>query len=50
MWEQSFSLLDTLTEAGAMDPGDIARQRNLVLCRPRLSDGTLGAAFDDSVL
>lgn len=50
VWEQSFSLLDAMTEAGVMDPTDIARQRNSVLCRQRLSDGTLAAAFGDSVL
>lgn len=50
VWERSFSLLNDLTEAGVMDPADIARQRNSVLCRQRLSDGTLAVAFGDSVL
>ncbi|MDO4269749.1 MAG: extracellular solute-binding protein [Eubacteriales bacterium] len=50
VWERSFSLLDDLTEAGVMDPADIARQRNSVRYRQRLGDGTLAAAFGDSVL
>ncbi len=50
VWERSFSLLTALTESGVMDPADIARQRNSVLCRQRLSGGTLAAAFGDSVL
>ncbi len=49
-WDRSFSLLDDLTAAGVLDPGDIARQRRSVLCRQRLSDGTLAAAFGDSML
>ena len=50
VWERSFSLLDDLTEAGVMDPADIARQRNSVRYRQRMSDGTLAAVFSDSTL
>lgn len=49
-WEQSFALSDSLVDAGVMDPADIARQRNTVLCEKRLSNGTLAAAFGDSAL
>lgn len=50
VWEESFTLSDALVDAGVMDPADIARQRNTVLCRQRLSNGTLAAAFGDSAL
>ncbi|MDO4275672.1 MAG: extracellular solute-binding protein [Eubacteriales bacterium] len=50
VWERSFNLSDALVDAGVMDPADIARQRNIVLCKNRLSDGTLAAAFGDSAL
>lgn len=50
VWEQSFSLSDSLVAAGVMDPAAIARQRNSVLCQKRLSNGTLAAAFGDSAL
>ncbi len=50
VWEQSFALSDALVAAGVMDPADIARQRNTVLCKNRLSNGTLAAAFGDSAL
>ena len=49
-WEQSFALSDALIEAGVMDPADTAHQRNIVLCKKRLSNGTLAAAFGDSAL
>lgn len=49
-WEQSFALSDALIEAGVMDPADTAHQRNMVLCKKRLSNGTLAAAFGDSAL
>lgn len=49
-WEQCFNLSDALEDAGVMDPGDIARQRNTVLCMKRLGNGTLAAAFGDSTL
>lgn len=50
VWEQCFTLSDALVDAGVMDPADIARQRNMVLCKNRLSDGTLAAAFGSSTL
>lgn len=50
VWEESFTLSDALVDAGVMDPGDIARQRRSVLCKERLSNGTLAAAFGDSSL
>lgn len=50
VWEQSFTLSDALVAAGVMDPADIAHQRNIVLCKKRLSQGTLAAAFGDSAL
>lgn len=50
VWEQGFALSDALVEAGVMDPADIARQRNTVLCKDRLSNGTLAAAFGNSAL
>ena len=50
VWEQSFTLSDALVDAGLMDPTDIARQRRSVLCKERLSNGTLEAAFGDSTL
>lgn len=50
VWEQSFALTDALVAAGVMDPADLALQRNTVLCRKRLSIGTLAAAFGDSSL
>ncbi len=50
VWEQCFSLSDSLVEAGVMDPVAIARQRNSILCKQRLSNGTLAAAFGDSAL
>ena len=50
VWEQSFSLSDSLVNAGVMDPAAIGRQRNSILCQERLVDGTLAAAFGDSAL
>lgn len=50
VWEQSFTLSDALVDAGLMDPTDIAHQRRSVLCKERLSNGTLAAAFGDSTL
>lgn len=50
VWEQGFSLLDSLVKSGVMDPTAIARQRNTVLCQQRLSSGSLAAAFGDSAL
>lgn len=50
VWEQSFSLSDSLVDAGVMDPAEISRQRNSIHCQQRLSDGTLAVAFGDSTL
>ena len=50
VWEESFELLDALVAAGVMDPADIARQRNSVHYKKRMSDGTLAAVFGDSAL
>lgn len=50
VWEQSFSLSDSLVNACVMDPAAIGRQRNSILCQERLVDGTLAAAFGDSAL
>ena len=50
VWEQSFTLSDALVAAGVMDPADIAHQRNIVLCKKCLSQGTLAAAFGDTAL
>ena len=50
VWEDSFAFLDTLANAGVMDPTDIARQRNSVRYRERMSSGTLAVAFGDSTL
>ncbi|RHR33150.1 extracellular solute-binding protein [Clostridium sp. AF19-22AC] len=50
VWEESFVLSDTLAAEGLMDPTAISRQRNTVLCRRRLGNGTLAAAFGDSAL
>ena len=49
-WEKSFVLSDSLIAAGVMDAAAIAHQRNSVLCKKRLSNGTLAAAFGDSTL
>lgn len=50
VWEKSFALSDALVDAGVMDPQEIARERHSILCQPRLSNGTLAAAFGDSAL
>lgn len=50
VWESSFDLSNSLIDAGVMDPASIARQRNTILCRERLSKGTLAAAFGNSAL
>ena len=50
VWDSMLDFTDQLIDAGVMDAASMGKQRNLILYRSRMSDGSLAAVFGDSAL
>lgn len=50
VWNSVLDYTDQLVDAGVMDAAATGKQRNLILYRSRMSDGTLAAVFGNSAL
>lgn len=50
VWNSMMDFTDQLVDAGVMDAAATGKQRNLILSRSRMADGSLAAVFGNSAL